>query len=73
MKSFLLSMLFALLLVAVVFGALIEYKFLMDFGVSRENRTTFSLSMPTHRYSPWHDLPPAPRCADSAGNAHEFF
>lgn len=32
MKSFLLSMLFGLLLVAVVFGALIEYKFLMDFG-----------------------------------------
>lgn len=32
MKSFLLSMLFALLLVAVVFSALIEYKFLMDFG-----------------------------------------
>ncbi len=32
MKSFLLSMLFDLLLVAVVFGALIEYKFLMDFG-----------------------------------------
>lgn len=32
MKSFLLSMLFALLLVAVVFGALIEYKFLMNFG-----------------------------------------
>lgn len=32
MKSFLLSMLFTLLLVAVVFGALIEYKFLMDFG-----------------------------------------
>lgn len=31
MKSFLLSMLFGLLLVAVVFGALIEYKFLMDF------------------------------------------
>ncbi len=29
MKSFLLSMLFALLLVAVVFGALIEYKFLV--------------------------------------------
>ncbi len=32
MKSFLLSMLFGLLLVAVVFGALIEYKFLSDFG-----------------------------------------
>lgn len=32
MKSFLLSMLFGLLLVAVVFGALIEYKFLMNFG-----------------------------------------
>lgn len=32
MKSFLLSMLFGLLLVAVVLGALIEYKFLMDFG-----------------------------------------
>ncbi|STB15881.1 Uncharacterised protein [Citrobacter freundii] len=31
MKSFLLSMLFDLLLVAVVFGALIEYKFLMNF------------------------------------------
>jgi hypothetical protein len=29
--------------------------------------------MPAHRYSPRHDLPPAPRCADSAGNAHEFF
>ena len=32
MKGFLLSMLFGLLLVAVVFGVLIEYKFLMDFG-----------------------------------------
>lgn len=32
MKAILLSMLFGLLLVAVVFGALIEYKFLMDFG-----------------------------------------
>lgn len=31
MKSFLLSMLFGLLLVAVVFGELIEYKFLMNF------------------------------------------
>ena len=31
MKSFLQSMLFGLLLVAVVFGALIEYKFLMNF------------------------------------------
>lgn len=31
MKSFLLSMLFGLLLVAVVFGALIEYNFLMNF------------------------------------------
>lgn len=31
MKSFLLSMLFGLLLVSVVFGALIEYKFLMNF------------------------------------------
>lgn len=31
MKSFLLSMLFGLLLVAVMFGALIEYKFLMNF------------------------------------------
>lgn len=31
MKSFLLSMLFGLLLVAVVFGALIEYKFLMNY------------------------------------------
>lgn len=31
MKSFLLSMLVGLLLVAVVFGALIEYKFLMNF------------------------------------------
>ena len=31
MKSFLLSMLFGLLLVAVAFGALIEYKFLMNF------------------------------------------
>lgn len=29
MKPFLLSMLFGLLLVAVVFGALIEYKFLV--------------------------------------------
>lgn len=29
MKSFILSMLLAMLLVAVVFGALIEYKFLM--------------------------------------------
>ncbi len=32
MKSFLQSMLFGLLLVAVVFGAMIEYKFLMNFG-----------------------------------------
>lgn len=32
MKAFFLSLLFGLLLVAVVFGALIEYKFLMDFG-----------------------------------------
>lgn len=32
MKSFLLSMLFGLLLVAVVFGALIEYKFMTNFG-----------------------------------------
>lgn len=32
MKSFLQSMLFGLLLVAIVFGALIEYKFLMNFG-----------------------------------------
>jgi hypothetical protein len=32
MKTFFLSMLFGLLLVAVVFGALIEYKFLMGFG-----------------------------------------
>ncbi len=32
MKPFFLSMLFGLLLVAVVFGALIEYKFLTDFG-----------------------------------------
>lgn len=32
MKSFLLSMLFVLLLVAVIFGALIEYKFLTNFG-----------------------------------------
>jgi hypothetical protein len=32
MKSFLLSMLFGLLLVAVIFGALIEYKFLTNFG-----------------------------------------
>lgn len=31
MKPFLLSMLFCLLLVAVVFGALIEYKFLMNY------------------------------------------
>jgi hypothetical protein len=31
MKSFLLAMLFGLLLVAVVFGALIEYKFLMNY------------------------------------------
>ncbi|VYT13465.1 Uncharacterised protein [Citrobacter amalonaticus] len=31
MKPFLLSMLFGLLLVAVVFGALIEYKFLMNY------------------------------------------
>lgn len=31
MKSFLQSMLFGLLLVAVVFGALIEYKFLLNF------------------------------------------
>ena len=31
MKPFLLAMLFGLLLVAVVFGALIEYKFLMGF------------------------------------------
>lgn len=31
MKASLLSMLFGLLLVAVVFGALIEYKFLSDF------------------------------------------
>lgn len=31
MKPFLLSILFGLLLVAVVFGALIEYKFLMNF------------------------------------------
>lgn len=31
MKPFLLAMLFGLLLVAVVFGALIEYKFLMNF------------------------------------------
>lgn len=31
MKNFLLSMLFGLLLVAVVFGALIEYKFLLNF------------------------------------------
>lgn len=30
MKSFLLSVLFGLLLVAIVFGALIEYKFLMN-------------------------------------------
>lgn len=32
MKPFLLAMLFGLLLVVVVFGALIEYKFLSDFG-----------------------------------------
>lgn len=32
MKAFFLSLLFGLLLVAVVFGSLIEYKFLMDFG-----------------------------------------
>lgn len=31
MKSFLLSMLFSLLLASVVFGALIEYKFLMNY------------------------------------------
>lgn len=31
MRSFLLSMLFSLLLVPVVFGALIEYKFLMNY------------------------------------------
>ncbi|KLV69713.1 hypothetical protein SK38_03360 [Citrobacter sp. MGH110] len=31
MKAIFLSMLFGLLLVAVVFGALIEYKFLMGF------------------------------------------
>lgn len=31
MRPFLLSMLFGLLLVAVVFGALIEYKFLMNY------------------------------------------
>lgn len=31
MKYFLLSMLFGLLLVAVVFGALVEYKFLIGF------------------------------------------
>ncbi len=31
MKAFFLSLLFGLLLVAVVFGALIEYKFLMGF------------------------------------------
>lgn len=31
MKALFLSLLFGLLLVAVVFGALIEYKFLMDF------------------------------------------
>lgn len=31
MKPFILSMLFGLLLVAVVFGALIEYKFLMNY------------------------------------------
>lgn len=32
MKALFLSLLFCLLLVAVVFGSLIEYKFLMDFG-----------------------------------------
>lgn len=32
MKSLILSMLLAMLLLAVVFGALIEYKFLMGFG-----------------------------------------
>jgi len=32
MKSFFQPMLFGLLLVTVVFGALIEYKFLMNFG-----------------------------------------
>lgn len=32
MKALFLSLLFGLLLVAVVSGALIEYKFLMDFG-----------------------------------------
>lgn len=31
MKSFLMSMLFGLLLVAAILGALIEYKFLMNF------------------------------------------
>lgn len=31
MKEFFLSLLFGLLLVAVIFGALIEYKFLSDF------------------------------------------
>ncbi len=31
MKPFLLAMLFGLLLVAIVFGALIEYKFLMNY------------------------------------------
>lgn len=31
MKSFILSMLLAILLVAVMFGALIEYKFLMNY------------------------------------------
>ena len=31
MKAFFLSLLFSLLLIAVVFGALIEYKFLIDF------------------------------------------
>lgn len=31
MKYFLLSVLFGLLLVAVLFGALIEYKFLLNF------------------------------------------
>lgn len=32
MRAFFQFLLFGLLLVAVVFGALIEYKFLMDFG-----------------------------------------
>lgn len=32
MKSFLLSILFGLLLVAAIFGALIEYKFMTSFG-----------------------------------------